>query len=86
MDLIQFYYDNAAVINLLAGAVAFYLTNKYALKENIKKLHDLIDCLDQSLTDDKIDEREQKLIIEKTRELVDEEFLMMLAKAVTKTK
>jgi hypothetical protein len=86
MDLVQFYLDNATIINILVGVVLFYLTNKYALRENIRKLHELIDCLDQSLTDDNIDLREQKLIIEKARALVDEEFLMMLVKAITKTK
>lgn len=86
MDLMQLYLDNATLINIIVGVVLFYLTNRFALKANIKKIHDLVDCLDQSLEDDKIDLREQKLIVEKVRELVDEEFFMMLAKALTRTK
>lgn len=86
VDIVQLYYENSTLINIIVGVVLFYLTNRFALKANIKKIHDLVDCLDKSLEDDNIDLREQKLIVEKVRELVDEEFLMMLSKAITKTK
>lgn len=78
--------DNQATINLLIGIVLALLANRYALKDNIRKTHNVLDELDSAMADDKITLEEQQRILTRAKELVGEEFIMMLAKAITKTK
>lgn len=85
MDLIEFYFDNQATLNFLIGIGFALLANKYALKDNIKKTHAAIEELDMALTDDKITLEERERILGRVKDLVGEEFIMMVAKAVTKT-
>lgn len=84
MDVIQFYIDNQGIINIVVGIALTALLGKFAIKEFVKRLHVLVECVDLSLEDDKITLEEQKQIVADIKELLGEGFLTMIRKAFIK--
>ena len=84
MDVIQFYIDNQGVINIVIGIILAMLLSKVAIKEFVKRIHTLVECIDVSLEDDKITLEEQKQIVTQIKDLLGEGFLTMISKIFTK--
>ena len=84
VDAIQFYVDNAGVINLAIGIVLTALLSKFAIKEFVKRIKVLVDHTDEMLADDKITDVETRVIVADVKNLLGEDFITMLVKAFTK--